>query len=253
MRGFAIAAAAFLVTVSLGAGAVSGDTLYPVKDADISYHNLGNHGADGLYFHVWAEDYGVWTEDRYLVKFDLSGYAPGTTIASAMIHQCVSEGDEPGHILMYRMTRDWVEGTGTMAVPTYDGATWYSYDGDEVNHLWTNPGAEGDYDNNVVCADTLVTQVRPNHEWYAWDVTDLVQDWIDGTWPNHGLIGIGGPRVSDPFKTTLAGFYAREAAGGDAQYRTYLDITIPEPGTWLLTGTGALLLFGIIRRRRMKN
>lgn len=30
-------------------------------------------------------------------------------------------------------------------------------------------------------------------------------------------------------------------------------VTVPEPGTWLLIGTGMLLLLGYVRRRSIKN
>ncbi|HUV40021.1 MAG TPA: PEP-CTERM sorting domain-containing protein [Planctomycetota bacterium] len=39
----------------------------------------------------------------------------------------------------------------------------------------------------------------------------------------------------------------------DVQLLSASSSTVPEPGTWLLMGTGVLVVFGIIRRRRIKN
>ena len=42
--------------------------------------------------------------------------------------------------------------------------------------------------------------------------------------------------------------------GGDWEIGTEIefDSVIPEPGTWLLFGTGIIGLFGYVQRRRMK-
>jgi hypothetical protein len=85
----------------------------------------------------------------------------------------------------YRVTNSWREGTGGTTwtgdanSSTIDGVTW--------NERWygTNwSSAGGDYDLTAVGTTT----VSAESTWVEIDVTDVVQDWLDGTYDNYGLI-----------------------------------------------------------------
>jgi hypothetical protein len=113
---------------------------------------------------------------------------------------------------------DWVEGTEAAD----DGATrdyynraarlaWDNYLGDwrDANNTpqGTNPFA-------------LTTLIDDDTEGYAsWEVTPLVEDWLNGVYPNKGLLllGLSG---SGPYK-----FYSREHANPDQQPKLVVQTT----------------------------
>jgi len=99
---------------------------------------------------------------RSLVKFDLSAIPSGSTINSAVFkarHSYFSEGSGACNITVHRIKERWLEGSVRWTnKPDYHGS---SYDSVSIGH-----GAWG---------------------WYEWDVTDLVQEWVNGT-SNYGLM-----------------------------------------------------------------
>ena len=79
----------------------------------------------------------------------------------------------------HRVTRRWVEGTHD-GIGTADGATWDTWDGASN---WTSSG--GDY--AVVPVDSSAISATTG-DWESWEIGKLVQGWIDGSHPNHGLL-----------------------------------------------------------------
>lgn len=94
------------------------------------------------------------------------------------------------------LAQHWVEGTGDDC--PCDGAIWTSYDGDPA-HPWSTPG--GDFLPGVVDDQPLYAPGT-----YTWDVTALVEAWVDGSLPNRGLAIVGIPNKPDQAK-----FHSREA------------------------------------------
>ncbi len=112
---------------------------------------------------------------RSLLRFDLSGLAPGASVESAQLELYLHQNTgDPATVEVHRMVRDWVEGTGT----ANSGATWQEYDG--LNN-WTTPG--GDY-----AATALDSYSASSVGWKSLDVLAAVQGWVDGAYPNQGLI-----------------------------------------------------------------
>lgn len=111
-------------------------------------------------------------QSRLLLRFDLSGIPAGATIQSAVLELYYqSAKNSLSEVLrVHRLTRAWTE----------PGTTWRTYDG--VNN-WTSQG--GDFDAAVVASVTLDSTVNV---WKAWTVTALVQSWMNGTNPNHGML-----------------------------------------------------------------
>lgn len=58
-------------------------------------------------------------------------------------------------------------------------ATWNKYDG---TNAWTSAG--GDFDSTVAASKDIANTTG----WHSWRITDLVQDWASGTYPNLGLM-----------------------------------------------------------------
>jgi uncharacterized repeat protein (TIGR01451 family) len=66
------------------------------------------------------------------------------------------------------------------------GATWRTYDG---SSNWTSQG--GDYDPAVIGSASLTGTVNV---WKQWNVTSLVQGWVNGSYPNQGMLLESPPR-----------------------------------------------------------
>ena len=109
---------------------------------------------------------------RTLVRFNLSAVPPGATIVSATLelHYFFTRTSASESIRVHRVLRPWTE----------LGVTWRSTDG--VNN-WTAAG--GDFDPAVVASATVNGTINV---WKQWSITSLVQGWVGGTYPNHGMI-----------------------------------------------------------------
>ena len=114
------------------------------------------------------------TEDhRALLKFDVAGAVPKgarveegyvalyATGASASVNKPLS---------VYRPTRDWSS-----------LSSWQSADG---TNAWTAAG--GDFDSRVWRTSWLGS--NPTGSWGFWAIGELIQDWVDGTTQNQGVL-----------------------------------------------------------------
>ncbi|MBT8102972.1 MAG: DNRLRE domain-containing protein [Gammaproteobacteria bacterium] len=134
---------------------------------------------------------------RALLEFDLSAIPASAEIISAKLELEQRAIGTPGAIGVHRVTRGWLEGTGKGGIGGADGATWLSYDG---STSWGQPG--GDFDSTLYAATT--TTSGKNGQWVAWDIRDLVDEWVSGQFPNYGLL-LAGDGVADS-----AEFHSRE-------------------------------------------
>ncbi|MCH7478784.1 MAG: DNRLRE domain-containing protein, partial [SAR324 cluster bacterium] len=127
--------------------------------------------------------------------FDVAGVVPpGATVLSAGLNLYMFSSSRPDDSLQIRRTTEpWAEG----------GVTWST-------HGW-NSGA---YDS--VVEDSLLTGTPG---WKVWDVTALVQAWVDGTYADYGfylLNNSAGGGHDDEYRS-------REYA--DSNFHPYLEIT----------------------------
>jgi len=142
-------------------------------DSFYSSRNYGNH-------EIEVETIG--SDENSLIRFDRLAIPPGARINTARLelYHYMTESTQvnPG-VEVYRVTRDWVEGTldGT---GTADGATWQTWDGSSD---WTQTG--GDHDVSPVASSDISAAIN---DWETWEIGELVQGWIDGTYPNYGLL-----------------------------------------------------------------
>ncbi|MEE9279937.1 MAG: DNRLRE domain-containing protein [Myxococcota bacterium] len=127
-----------------------------------------------------------------LLRFDVLSVVPANaTISSAVLRVYESRqfGAQSFTVSAHRIAQDWVE----LANWTY--ADWMVE--------WV-PSAGGTYDPGVL--DTAV--VNTGNGWREWNVTPLVQEWVDGVSPDRGIQLIHGPVASENYIE----FYPRESA-----------------------------------------
>lgn len=113
-------------------------------------------------------------QQQMLLKFDLSAFPAGSRPLSATL-DIQGSGSWLAGFNIYRMTNDWVEGTG--ASSPLDGATWSTSNG---NTAWT---AGGEYSGKLN-ANTIIGTGGGG---ISHDVTDLAAAWLSGQYPNYGV------------------------------------------------------------------
>ena len=184
---------------------------------------------------------------RILAKFDVSGELPAITSARLRMQASTGSGTDQAFKL-YRLTRNWVEGTGDFTMPA-DGATYNTYDGTNAR---TTPG--GDYDAGSGVAATLTwTSGATAPPVCIEGLEDIGQYWMDNPSENYGLI-ILKDTSADSFRQ-----YAREHRDWPdvetPDRYLALDIVseesvlpIPEPSMMVLVALGSV--GALVRRRR---
>ena len=130
---------------------------------------------------------------RALIEFDLGRMPPGAMITTARLELYNTYTQRQGNIPIHRLSTPWAEGTCQGTGCTADGATWDSTDGVMP---WNMPG--GDYVNTPVSTSSLTD----TDTWHGWNITELVQDWIDGTHPNYGILLASDPGADGEFASS---------------------------------------------------
>lgn len=115
-------------------------------------------------------------QQSLLFKFDLSAFPVGSRPVSAFFSIYGSGGLSIG-LEYFRMTSDWVEGTG--ASSPLDGATWNTSNGSTA---WTLGGSYHPSKLNATPSGSIF------NSWAFFDATDITTAWLSGQYPNHGII-----------------------------------------------------------------
>ena len=128
------------------------------------------------------------TTNRALLRFDLSGLPQGASVESAVLrlYDHRKYGQLRG-VGVFRAAQDWTEvgdngGIGaTRDYYDYSASLpWDNYLGDWIDSQGMPQGDVG-YDVHILVDDDIPS-------WEEWDVTLLVQDWIDGVHSNQGML-----------------------------------------------------------------
>jgi len=107
---------------------------------------------------------------RALLFFDISSIPANAIVDSAMFSLYCNNNNSTVDLLgVYRLTRAW----------TNTGATWNRYDG---TNNWTTAG--GDF--NATARATAYPAF--SSAFTNWNIKSLVQEWVGGTYVNHGVL-----------------------------------------------------------------
>ncbi|MCK4794705.1 MAG: DNRLRE domain-containing protein [Desulfobacteraceae bacterium] len=140
---------------------------------------------------------------RGMTKFDLSPIPYKATVSNARLQlyhtMNAVEGRNVNNISVYGLLRDWKE---------YE-VTWNSY---AAAASWTTPGAGsiGNDRENTILAQRSFTSTTPVYQYYDFDVTSDIQDYVNGAKPNYGFVLIG--KEAPAANRYFTGFSTKESA-----------------------------------------
>lgn len=176
---------------------------------------------------------------RVILEFDdLSTFSdiprfltPLTKAVFSFVEHSTWGGDPLYRAHLYRVTEPWNEGE----------VTWNNRTATE---LWATPGVS--FAEEWAYADFTTQQWCQEIDF---DVTELVRGWIDGTFPNYGMVLIPEALHIDGSPiNNYTGFYLSDHTVPDLRPKLTLTGPVPEPATVLLLGLGGLAL---LRRHRV--
>lgn len=102
-----------------------------------------------------------------LMAFDLSTIPDGSHISAAQLSMRITDLQGSGTVSAHRIQSDWLE---SATVSSRNGtAPWVRSPGD------AHPSA-------------IVSTDAQGQGWMTWKLTDLVDGWVKGRWPNQGLL-----------------------------------------------------------------
>lgn len=180
-------------------------TLNPVADTYIRGGSTSNFGSSPE-LRLGRDNGGPYMLS--LLRFDISAIPSGSLINSATLrwYQSGNRRTQTVAVGAYEITQDWTE----------SGANWNTADGTTA---WS-PVSGGTYNTPAIDSVSVTTG---NYGWYEWNITPLVQEWVDGVSQNYG--------VQMNFSTINAGTYAiftsREGTVAAEQPQLVVDFTMP--------------------------
>ncbi len=133
---------------------------------------------------------------RALIRFDLSDIPDTVAIdeATLTLYHFEASSADPVDVAAYRVTKTWLEGSQTVPAPQPSASSWNDARRQEL--AWSTPGVEAASDlavNNDPVFDRFetpedVVTLDGVNQTYAWDLTNAVVHWVDGTWQNDGVL-----------------------------------------------------------------
>lgn len=118
---------------------------------------------------------------RVLIKFDASAINVSATVKSAYLTLYCANASGSVDAAVYKVTKNWTEGTGNCGGVADVNASWNYYNGS--SNPWVTPG--GDYDISTQSEIKTVTTTG----YYTIKLnTAMVQEWIQNPSQNYGML-----------------------------------------------------------------
>jgi hypothetical protein len=159
-------------------------------DDEVTVVTIGNYqdtfvawgeGADTNYSttplvrtYIWPDNH---VANRGFLKWDLSSLPAGIQVANASLRLYYAGEEGEGGDDVYSVHVAKVIG----ANPDLGQATWNSSD----NVIAWTGGTDGGAKNLAPAESTVA--VGKNHGWVVWNVTNMVQEWVEAPGTNHGM------------------------------------------------------------------
>jgi glucose/arabinose dehydrogenase len=159
-------------------------------------------------------------ERRALVRFDLSPLPADAVIQSATVNLHLNrDASAPTLLQWHRATSDWGEGASNAGAPGGEGIAAAAGDATWIHrfHATTAWGTAGGEFSSTVSAAATVGGLGAK-SWSGAQLAQDVQDWLDGTHPNHGWV------LRDPGTEVSAKRFASREATNPA-LRPSLSVT----------------------------
>lgn len=222
-------------TVIIQPGEVAGKDTFNVSGGNLENPNSNWETYVYLLVGYFNPNYAI---RRSFLQFDLSSIPSGLEVTNATLTLYAWANTHYGPVSQtvsaYRMLVDWEESQ----------LNWYIR---KTGVSWNNNGCINDgVDANVNAEDSVNIYYSAGPPVAcSFNLTKLVQDWYKGIVPNYGIFLRGANESTIGKEITFA-----SSNNPIASFRPKLEVTvIPEPGTFLLLGTGLLGLAAKLRRK----
>ena len=175
-------------------------------------HADSNYGNQSV-THVGKTEWSNWHIYRGVYWFDL-GLLPGATVLDANISFYVQDAVNQASTTtpvsaqhtysIHPLMKQWEEGLESNGrVSQAAGVTWNKAIDNLTgsDYSWTVAGASGTTDRGVAVASVTDSPANLEYNWLDFNnqnLTDLVQNWVDGNVTNNGLILIGDENTNKP-------------------------------------------------------
>lgn len=190
-----IAEETFVIDLKQGVDGYTG-----CEDAYLKSDNPTNNYGGTLYTYVLNSP-----KSNLVVSFDMPAQLMDKKIIEATIgFYCwsISSWQDNQYLTLYQITEEWEEGSANGSYQ--QGSSSWDVRGDGLSDIaWSTPG--GTHDTQL-----LGSSLIPNNGYYPeFDVTDLTQEWVDGTTPNYGVLLKNDTPVTTGIKSSEYGEYGR--------------------------------------------
>jgi Bacterial Ig-like domain len=174
----------------------AGDAAILENAKNTNYGKNVTLGVDG------DEPAGTTKDKSALLKWDLSGIAPGTKVNSASVTLTVSNSSTQTY-QVYKLKRPWVELK----------ATWVNYD---TSKPWQVAGANGTLDRDATAVGTIKPTTTGKQTITI--TPSVVQGWVDNPSSNQGIV------IANTTNTDGFDFYSRESTTSSQRPTLTLDL-----------------------------
>ena len=138
-----------------------------------------------------------------LIKWNLSGIAPGTKVNSATVTLTVSNSSTETY-QAYKLNRPWVESK----------ATWVNYD---TSKPWEVAGAKGALDRDATAVGSIGPTATGKQTFTI--SSSVVQGWVDSPASNQGII------LANTTNTDGFDFYSRQSTTSSQRPTLTLELS----------------------------